>query len=124
MRSLRNCARLLAAIASVAFFPSLGLANDPRPSSSGESADESLRFYGQLNRAFMYWDDGRKSSVYAVDNDTSSSRLGFIGKHRFSSELSGGYRVEVDSTLTLSSEVSSGDPYGDSEIIRLRHAYG
>ena len=62
----------------------------------------------------MYWDDGRKSAVYAVDNDTSSSRLGFVGKHRFSSELSGGYRVEVDSTLTLSSEVSSGDPWGQT----------
>jgi hypothetical protein len=128
MHSVRSWTRLVGAISSVIVFSSAAWANEPgqkSPSSSGETAEQSFRFYGQLNRAFMYWDDGRKSAVYAVDNDTSSSRLGFVGTHRFSSQLSGGFRVEVDSTLTLSSEVSSGDPWGQSdEFIRLRHAYG
>ena len=128
MHSVRSWTRLVGAISSVILFSSAAWANEPgqkSPSSSGEPAEQSFRFYGQLNRAFMYWDDGRKSAVYAVDNDTSSSRLGFVGTHRFSSQLSGGFRVEVDSTLTLSSEVSSGDPWGQSDkFIRLRHAYG
>ena len=128
MRSTRNWAHLLGAISSIVVCSSAAWADEPgrkSPPSGGDPAEQSFRFYGQLNRAFMYWDDGRKSAVYAVDNDTSSSRLGFIGNHRLSSQLSGGYRVEVDSTLTLSSEVSSGDPWGDkSEVIRLRHAYG
>jgi Gram-negative porin len=73
----------------------------------------------------MYWDDGTKTATYAVDNETSSSRLGLIGKHRFLDQLMAGYRVEVDTRVTLSSEVSSGDPWGDlgDGAIRLRHAY-
>ena len=90
-----------------------------------EKSERSVQIYGQLNRAVMYWDDGTRTGTYAVDNDTSSSRLGVIGMHRFVGELMAGYRVEIDSRVTLSSEVSSGDPWGDLSdgAIRLRHAY-
>jgi hypothetical protein len=90
-----------------------------------DKSERSVRIYGQLNRAVMYWDDGAATGTYAVDNDTSSSRLGVIGKHRFLGELTAGYRVEIDTRATLSSEVSSGDPWGDLSdgAIRLRHAY-
>jgi hypothetical protein len=90
----------------------------------GENSGHTLRLYGQLNRAVMYWDDGRKSRTYAVDNETSSSRLGLVGTHRFVGELSAGYRIEIDSRVTSSSEVSSGDPWGDLSdgAIRLRQA--
>ena len=90
-----------------------------------EKSDRSVRVYGQLNRAVMYWDDGVSTGTYAVDNETSSSRLGVVGKHRFLGELTAGYRVEIDSRATLSSEVSDGDPWGDLSdgAIRLRHAY-
>ena len=128
MRSVRSWAHLLGAISSIVVFSGAAWANEPGPKSapsSGDTAEQTLRIYGQLNRAIMYWDDGRKSAAYAVDNDTSSSRLGFVGKHRLSKDLSAGYRVEVDSTLTLSSNVSSGDPWGDQgDAVRLRHAYG
>ncbi len=80
--------------------------------SRGEGTERSVRIYGQLNRAIMYWDDGKKSAVYAVDNETSSSRLGLMGKHPFFAELSAGYRVEIDSRVTSSSEVSSGESLG------------
>jgi len=126
MHSVRRWTRFVGAMLSIVVLSNAAGAGEPGQTSASSSGEpeQSLRFYGQLNRAFMYWDDGRKSAVYAVDNDTSSSRLGFIGKHRLSSEVSGGYRMEVDSTLTLSSEVSSGDAWGDKEMIRLRHAYG
>jgi len=93
--------------------------------SGSESSERTVRIYGQLNRAVMFWDDGKKSGTYAVDNDTSSSRLGLIGKHRMLGDLSSGYRIEIDSRVTSSSEVSSGDPWGDlgDGAIRLRHAY-
>jgi hypothetical protein len=71
----------------------------------------------------MYWDDGKDTGTYAVDNDTSSSRLGLIGTHRFFGERMAGYRVEIDSKVTLSSEVSSGDRWGGDDAVRLRHGY-
>src|SRR6516164_8598711 len=73
-------------------------------------SNRAVRIYGQLNRAIMFWDDGSKSRAYAVDNDTSSSRLGLIGNHPFLSELSVGYRLEIDSRVTSSFLVSNGDP--------------
>lgn len=89
-----------------------------------EKSERSVRIYGQLNRALMYWDDGKKSSTHFVDNETSSSRLGVFGKHRLGG-LMAGYRVEIDSQVNSSSEVSSGDPWGDHNggAVRLRHAY-
>ena len=93
--------------------------------SRDENSERAVRIYGQLNRAIMYWDDGKKSAAFAVDNETSSSRLGLMGTHPFLGELSAGYRVEIDSRVTSSSEVSSGDPWRDlgDGAIRLRHAY-
>lgn len=97
-----------------------------------DNSNLTLRAYGQLNRAAMFWDDGVKSKGYAVDNETSSSRLGMYGKYRFSDELKAGVRVEVDLKATSSSEVSSGDRWGMSHerwsdfadgALRLRHAY-
>jgi predicted porin len=126
MHSVRNWARLFGAVSAIVF-STAAWADQPgqkSSASSGEIAEQTFRIYGQLNRAIMYWDDGRKSGTYAVDNDTSSSRLGFVGRHRLSGGLSTGYRVEVDTTLTSSSEVSRGDPWGDNDFIRLRHAYG
>jgi hypothetical protein len=90
-----------------------------------KKSEVSVRFYGQLNRAVMYWDDGKTSSTYAVDNETSTSRIGVFGKHRFIGDLMAGYRVEIDTRATLSSEVSRDDALGDlgDGVIRLRHAY-
>jgi Gram-negative porin len=82
----------------------------------------TFRFYGQLNRALMFWDDGKDSKTFAVDNDTSSTRLGVIGKFKPQGELVAGYRVEIDLRSTSSSEVSSGDPWGD-QAIQLRQAH-
>ena len=93
--------------------------------SGSDNSERSVRVYGQLNRAVMYWDDGKKSATYGVDNETSSSRFGLIGKHGLLGDLSAGYRIEIDSRVTSSSKVSSGDALGDlSEgAVQLRHAY-
>ena len=51
--------------------------------------------------------------------------MALIGKHGLLGDLSAGYRIEIDSRVTSSSEVSSGDPWGDLSdgAVRLRHAY-
>ena len=58
--------------------------------SGGDNSERTVRVYGQLNRAVMFWDDGKKSAAYGVDNETSSSRLGLVGKHRFARRPVGG----------------------------------
>jgi hypothetical protein len=123
MHSVRRWIYVLVAISLIGVLPRPARANDPAP--SADLSEQTLRIYGQLNRALMYWDDGRKSAAYAVDNETSSSRLGIAGKQRLPNEVSIGFRVEIDSRLTSSSEVSRGDAWGDaSGAIELRHAYG
>ena len=89
-----------------------------------DKSERSVRIYGQLNRALMYWDDGKRSDLYFVDNETSSSRFGVFGKHRLG-DLMAGYRVEIDTRWTLSSGVSADDAVGDLSdgVIRFRHAY-
>jgi Gram-negative porin len=92
------------------------------PKADGSGSSTTFRIYGQVNRALMFWDDGKASNAYAVDNDTSSTRVGVIGKFKAEAELAVGYRVEIDLRATSSSLVSSGDPWGD-QAIRLRQAH-
>jgi predicted porin len=123
MHSVRRWIYVLVGVLFLGVPSSPVRANDPAP--SADIPEQTLRIYGQLNRALMFWDDGRRSAAYAVDNDTSSSRLGIAGKQRFFNGMSAGFRVEVDTRVTSSSEVSRGDPWGDtSSAIELRHAYG
>jgi predicted porin len=90
-----------------------------------DKPERSVQIYGQLNRAIMYWDDGKKHGTYAIDNETSSSRVGVFATYQFAGDLKAGYRVEIDTRVTLSSGVSADDAVGDLSdgAIRLRHAY-
>jgi hypothetical protein len=83
----------------------------------------SLRLYGQVNRALMFWDDGKAADAYVVDNETSSTRLGLIGQATIKSGTIAGYRIEIDFNGPLSSEVSASDPGDRDGIVKLRHAY-
>ena len=68
----------------------------------------------------------RSLAAYAVDNETSSSRLGLMGKSSIScASCRRATGSRSTSRVTSSSEVSSGDPWGDlgDGAIRLRHAY-
>lgn len=56
----------------------------------------SLKVYGQVNTGVLFWDNGDEGNAYVVDNDTSSTRFGFLGKARINSEWSAGYRLELE----------------------------
>lgn len=87
----------------------------------------SIQIYGQVNRALLIWDDGFDSDTYVVDNDTSSTRLGLIGKVRMKPGWDAGYRVEIELKDAASDEVSNVDGndegFGEANQIRTRHAY-
>lgn len=91
----------------------------------------SFTFGGQINRGFLFIDDGVESREFSVDNDNSSTRLRARAAYSFGDYVVGGqieYEFEFSSTAAinqLDSDVSSSvanerkfevfaeTPYGD-----------
>jgi Gram-negative porin len=71
----------------------------------GTSGNLSFRLYGQVNRALLLWKDGFDAGAQVVDNDTSSSRFGFVGQTSLKGGLSAGYRLEIEVPFPSSDEI-------------------
>ena len=57
----------------------------------------SVTVYGQVNRAIMYWNDGRRQNTFiGLDNHNSASRFGFMGNAKISPTWSAGYSILID----------------------------
>ena len=57
----------------------------------------SVTIYGQVNRAIMYWNDGRRQNTFiGLDNHNSASRFGFMGNAKISPTWSAGYSILID----------------------------
>ena len=67
--------------------------------------DIKVQTYGHVNRAILFWNDGINSRVSFVDNNTSSSRLGFIGEGTIRPGLTVGARFETEFVWPSSSEI-------------------
>jgi len=84
-------------------------ATDKMVSSSFSNVD--LSFYGHMNRAILYSDNGDSKDLYSVDNLNSQTRLGFkAGVDTTSGWLVGG-RVEYGIVSNGSSDVNQFDTY-------------
>lgn len=55
-----------------------------------------LKVYGQASRAVMGADDGIDSDTFHVDNDHSSTRVGWEGKARINDYWTAGAKIEVE----------------------------
>jgi predicted porin len=55
----------------------------------------SLKIYGWVNEAVMWWDDGDEQNVYVGTNTLEQTRFGFKGKAKINSEWSVGYKIEI-----------------------------
>jgi len=86
----------------------------------------SLQIYGQVNKALLSWDDGFDRDTYIVDNETSSTRLGFIGEAKMKPGWFAGYRMEVEFHDAASDEVFNGQN-GDDGLsgtdLQIRQSY-
>ena len=78
----------------------------------------TMHIYGQVNQAVMFWDDGFKSGMRVIDNDTSSSRFGITGQTTSRSNPTVGYRLEEDGRSGRSAQ--GGQPTL-AELIEVRH---
>ena len=75
----------------------------------------ALKIYGHANRAFLFADDGDSSDYYFVDNDNSSSRMGFLGEARVNDDITIGTRMEFEYQSNPSNVVNQDDKNpGDS----------
>ena len=65
-----------------------------------------LAISGQVHRAVNLIDDGKNTDLYFVDNDSSNTRLRFVGTAKATDDLTLGSRLEYAVTSNESSEVS------------------
>ncbi len=73
----------------------------------------SLTIYGQVNKAFIISDEldsGKSTGI--IDNENSSSRFGFKGQAKISSDLYAGYKIEFE---------VDGDAEEGPDTLDLRH---
>lgn len=82
----------------------------------------SLEVYGQVTTAVMWWDDGAESNVYVVDPQTSSTRFGFRGSARVTSDVSAGYELELEWQQADATKVRANNDEGpDNPDLRQAH---
>ncbi len=72
----------------------------------------SLKIYGHVNQALLFWDDGVDSDTYVVDNDHRSTRIGFKGKAKINGDLSAGYKIELQFESASSASVNQNNDDG------------
>ncbi len=82
----------------------------------------SLKIYGHVNKALMFWDNGVDSDVYVIDNDSSASRMGFRGKAKINSDWYAGYRVELGLYSDESDRMDELNDDGDGDRIEIRRS--
>lgn len=82
----------------------------------------SVKIYGQVARALMFWDNGRDNDVYNVDNDSSTTRIGLRGKAKINSNWEAGYRIEFGVHSAESDRVDEVNDDGDGSRIVLRRS--
>ncbi len=89
-----------------------------------ESGEERIKLSisGQVNRAVNIADDGRRTKVYNVDNDNSSTRFRFDGEGTVNEEFSIGALIELEVQSNPSNEVSQEDEDTGTATVNDRKA--
>jgi hypothetical protein len=66
----------------------------------------SAKIYAQVNRGVLAIDDGHGQDVFFVDNDASSTRIGFTGEVKATDDVSIGTKIEVQMESNSTASVS------------------
>ena len=83
-----------------------------------------LAISGHINRAVNFADDGDKTRAFFVDNDTSNSRIRFVGTGQVTEDTKLGSRIEVAFSPNNSFDVSQDDQStGDFIDVRKVEAF-
>jgi predicted porin len=86
----------------------------------------TLQIYGDVTKGLMFWDNGRQSNAYVVDNDALSTLLGFKGEAAMRPGWKAGYVLELqvqDASSSAVTEVGTGRPGDDpADNISIRQS--
>ena len=80
-----------------------------------------VTLYGQINKAYLFSDNGDSSKSYFVDNANSSSRLGLNLKVGVSEDFTVGGKLEYEFLSSASNVVNQLNTSNDADF-KLRHA--
>ena len=86
-----------------------------------ENPRASVKIYGQINKAVLISDDGNDTNTYLVDNDNSSTRLGFVGTIKTNRRLEIGTKIEVEYQTNPSNVVNQDDRRPGDDGFEKRH---
>jgi predicted porin len=82
----------------------------------------TLIVYGKVNWASLTWNDGHETGTYTVNNYMESTRFGFKGEAKISSDWKTGYRLEVEvregdsQALNQFNDNNANDPLGPLNV--------
>ena len=81
------------------------------PSGAISLGDErvKLALYGQVNRGVLYYDDGNEEDIRHVDNDASSTRIGFNGSIEIADDMKIGTTIEVQFESNSTADINQAD---------------
>jgi predicted porin len=88
----------------------------------------SLQIYGDITQGILFFDNGKDSDAYVVDNDALGSVLGFKGEAQLKPGLKAGYKLEMavqagGSSSSAVTEEANGDDKPDNFSIRHNFLY-
>ena len=92
--------------ATTAVQETIGKKDEFRNLVSSSPGKIKLAISGQVNRAVNIIDDGKNTAAYFVDNDSSNSRVRFVGTAKATDDLTIGSRIEVAFAPNDSSQVN------------------
>ena len=79
----------------------------------------SLTVAGHINRAVMFWDDGREDGVYSVGNKNDQTNFSFTGDAKIAPGWVAGYELVIRVRDSLSDDVSQDIDDGTGENFQI-----
>ena len=101
--------RLSKELSAVALKPEPEVEELPKDIVRSRGSKVKASFYGQVNRALLFYDDGAATDVRHVDADTSSTRVGFKGSVQATENTKLGTVIEAQFESNSSGDVDQFD---------------
>ncbi len=98
---------LKGSVAAAALFAVAAPVSPAQAGSIAGGNDNNLTVSGQVNRAVLYYSDGKSSEVTHVDNTNSNTRVRFVAKGKLNEAVSVGSNMEVAFSSNPSASVSN-----------------
>lgn len=96
----------MSAVRAQAVAPAAGAALGNKGMVASGNDKVSAKIYAQVNRGILAIDDGQGQDAFFVDNDASSTRIGFTGDVQATDDVSIGTKIEVQMESNSTASVS------------------